>query len=190
MTYTLSDLAWVLKTLSDSGFKFVLIGSTVVDLELRVKKFEDDIDLFALEPSPLIEEDVYRSKAEEHGWTMSQTSLGTPKFIIRVPSGSEVVVEFYENIHDFYIPIELLDEAPYKSIGGVKVKTLRPEDYIVLKAKAGREIDIEDLRIIKEYIDSGKLRINERVLKKDISLMPEEDKPLIVRRLKSIGFRV
>ncbi len=190
MTYTLDDLAWILRVLQEEGFKFVVIGSTVLYLELRATKLEDDIDLFALEPSPLVEEDFYREKAYKHGWTLAQTVLGTPKFVVRTPSGAEVIVEFYENIHDFYIPPEILESAPTKRIRGVAVKVLRPEDYVVLKAKAGREVDMEDLRIVWEYVEEGKLKLNERIIKQDVEYLPEEDKPLVVRRLRSIGFRV
>ena len=59
-----------------------------------------------------------------------------------------------------------------------------------MKAKAAREPDIEDLRIVKEYIDSGKLRIDERIIKRDIELLPEEDRRFVVHKLRELGFKV
>ncbi len=190
MAYTLKDIAWLVKKLEEEGIRGVIIGSTVIDLELRRKSFEDDIDFFVLEPSPLIEEDRYREIAYRNNWQMSYTALGTPKFVIRLPSGEEVIIEFYENIHDFYVPLEVIENAPAKRISGTSVRVIRPEDYIVLKAKAAREPDIEDLRIVKEYIDSGKLRIDERIIKRDIELLPEEDKKFVIHKLRELGFRI
>ena len=190
MAYTLSDLAWLLSKLQEHGVKGVVVGSTVIELELRRKRFEDDVDVFALEPSPLIEEDFYRGIAEREGWEMSFTALGTPKLVAKLPSGEEVIVEFYENIHDYYIPLEILEQAPKKKIGKAEYRFIRPEDYIVLKAKAAREADIEDLRIVKEYIDEGKLRIDERIIKRDVELLPEEDRGFVVNKLRELGFRV
>ncbi len=190
MAYTLNDLAWLLGKLQEHGVKGVVVGSTVVELELRRKKFEDDVDLFVVEPSPLIEEDFYRGLAESEGWEISFTALGTPKLVAKLPSGEEAIVELYENIYDFYIPPEIIELAPKKRLGRVEARFIRLEDYIVLKAKAGRETDIEDLRIIKEYVDEGKLRIDDRIVKRDIELLPEEDRSFVVGKLRQLGFKV
>jgi len=190
MAYTVSDLAWLFRKLQQHGIRGVVVGSTVVELALRRKRFEDDVDIFALEPSPLVEEDRYREIASQEGWQVSQTALGTPKFIVKLPSGEEVIVEFYENIFDYYIPPEILEQAPRKSIGGVEVKLLRVEDYIVLKAKAARDTDIEDLRIVKEYVDEGKLKIDTRIVKRDIELLPEEERSFVVNKLREVGFQL
>ncbi|HID41120.1 MAG TPA: nucleotidyltransferase [Pyrodictium sp.] len=190
MAYSLKDLAWLLEKLQAKGVKGVVVGSTVIDLELRKRQFEDDIDIFVIEPSPLIEEDFYRGLAEEEGWQISYTALGTPKLVAKLPSGEEVVVELYENILDYYIPPEMLDNAPKKRIGKTEARFIRPEDYIVLKAKAAREADIEDLRIIREYIDEGKLRVDERIIKRDVELLPEDDRGFVVNKLRELGFRV
>jgi predicted nucleotidyltransferase len=90
---------------------------------------------------------------------------------------------------DFYIPPEILESAPTKRIKGVSIRLLRPEDYIVLKAKAARDTDIEDLRIIKEYIDERRLRIDERIIRSDLRLLPEEDRRIAESKLRDLGFR-
>ena len=190
MAYKLSDLAWLLGRLQEHGVRGVVVGSTVIELELRRKRFEDDVDIFALEPSPLVEEDFYRGIAEQEGWEMSYTALGTPKLVAKLPSGEEVIVEFYENIYDYYIPQEMLEEATKKRLGKVEYRFLRPEYYVVLKAKAAREADIEDLRIIREYIEEGKLKLDGRLIKRGVELLPEEDRGFVSKKLRELGFQV
>ncbi len=191
MAYTLQDLAWIMQKLQEHGINGVIIGSTVVELALRKKTFVDDIDVFALEPSPLIEEDHYSSVAASEGWGYSYTVVGTPKFIVRAPSsGEDVVVEFYENVMDFDVPNEMLARATTKKIGGVSIRLIKLEDYIVLKAKAARETDVEDLRIIKEYIDSGKLSIDKRLVKQALEWLPEEYRAIARSKLAETGILV
>ena len=188
MAYTLSDLAWLLERIQGHGVKGVIVGSTVVELALRRKKFEDDVDIFVLEPSPLVEEDFYRGLAEQEGWDVSYTALGTPKLVAKLPGGEEVIVELYENILDYYVPPEILEQAPKKKIGKTEARMIRPEDYVVLKAKAAREADIEDLRILKEYVDEGRLKLDQRIIKQDIGLLPEEDQGFVRNKLRELGF--
>ena len=188
MPYTLRDLAWVLGRLEEHGIKGVIVGSTIVELELRRREFVDDIDLFVKEPSPMLEEDKYTQIASEEKWGYSYTSLGTPKLVARTPRGSEVVVEFYENILDFYIPEEMLARAGSKKIEGRTIKLLKLEDYIVLKAKAARETDVEDLRIIREYVEERKLKVDEKALKQALEFLPEEDRSLALSKLRETGF--
>ena len=191
MAYSLRDLGWLLRRLEEEGVRGVVIGSTVVDLALGRKSFEDDVDIFALEPSPLIEEDTYRGIAERNGWEMSYTALGTPKLVARVPSGEEVVVEVYENVFDFYIPQGMLEDTVSEKLpGGAEARLLRPEYYAVLKAKAARAPDIEDLRILREYVEEGKLRLDEERIRKGLEMLPEEDRKLAVDKLRELGFRV
>ncbi len=189
MTYSLRDLAGIIEKLRSRGFRGVVIGSTVIQLYLGSRRLEDDVDFFAVEPSPLIEEDFYRGVAAEHGWGFSYTELGTPRIIARLPRG-EVILEFYENIHDFYIPEEMLRRAPVEKVSGTPIQHLLKEDYVALKAKAGRRKDIEDLKRIYSLYRSGRLKIDTRLLREALQLLPEEDSRLAAKRLKSIGFPV
>ncbi|MET1127918.1 MAG: nucleotidyltransferase [Thermoproteota archaeon] len=187
MSYTLSDLADVLFALKSRNVRGAIIGSTVVDLALRRREFEDDVDLFVLEPSPLIEEEFYRSLAEDLGWDLSYTVLGTPKLVAK-RGDIEIIVELYENIHDFFVPLEIIEAAPYKNLGGVETKVIRPEDYVVLKARAGRASDMEDLRVLREYVEEGKLQVDERMLLDRVKLFDEEDQKFILDKLRDLGF--
>jgi len=186
VTYSLEDLARVLKVLVDAGVRGVIIGSTVVQLEMRSRELAEDVDIFVEEPSPFIEEDFYRELARRHNWGLGQTWLGTPSLIARM-GDEEIVVELYENIYDFYVPPEVLQRAPKKNLRGVTFRVLRLEDYALLKAKAGRDEDMEDLEELATLVKSGEVKFDKRLVKESLQFFPEEDQPLMEKRLKKVG---
>lgn len=182
--FSLDDLAIIMGKIVEAGIESVVIGGTVVQLALRSKRFEGDLDLFALDPSPLLEEEVYRGLAEREGWGYSYTDLGTPRLLARIRR-VEVPVEFYENIHDFYVPMEILDGAAGIRVRGLRIKVIGVEDYLVLKARAGGERDLARLR---ELASNPRLRIDARRLRSRAGLFEEEQ--VILRRLRDAGFRI
>ncbi len=187
--YLVSDLVHVMKELFQRGVDAVVIGGTSVELAIKAQRLSGDLDLFPLNMSPLIEEDFYRALAEELGWGFGYTDLGTPRLVARVKSG-DLPVEFYENIHDFYIPPAILESATTKRISGVDVKVIQPEDYVVLKARAGGEEDLERLREISKLAARGKLKLNPRLIKRSLEYFPEDERSVIERRLKECSFKV
>ncbi len=176
--------ASALRALLDRGFRFTIIGGTVVELELGSKDLGDDVDLFGEEPSPLFEEE-YRAVAEELGWSIGQTWLGTPQLIARVGQ-EEIPIEFYENIHDFYVPSEMLERAIRIDVAGVRVKAVRLEDHIALKAHAGRSSDMERLKEIGRLAKRGKIRVDRKALEEAVSFFGDEAK-VVARRLREAG---
>jgi predicted nucleotidyltransferase len=104
------ELAAVVRALLDEGFKFTIIGGTVVEVELGSKDLGDDLDLFAEEPDVLVDEERYREVSERRGWVMGQTWLGTPRILVRI-GDVEVPVEFYDNLYDFYVPHSMIERA-------------------------------------------------------------------------------
>ncbi len=186
MAYSLEDLAEIMRVLNEAGVRAVIIGSTVVQLEERRKQLEEDIDLFVEEPSPFIEEEFYRELASRQGWGVGQTWLGTPSLIAR-RAGHDIIVELYENIYDFYVPPEVLERAPKKNIRGVEIRVLRLEDYALLKAKAGRDEDMEDLEELALLVKSGRVKFDKRLVRESIRFFPEEDQKLMEKRLKKVG---
>ncbi len=183
MTYTLNELAEVLGKLVNGGIRFVVIGDTVVQLALKTGEFDGDIDIFALEPSPLAEEEKYIRIAEKHGWGYGSTEIGTPRLIARTSRG-EIVIEVYENFMDIEIPYEILENARSINIKGVKIKLLRPEEYIVLKARQG-----VDLEKVSRYIKELK-KIDLKTILKTIKYYPDDEQELIKNRLRSIGLKI
>ncbi len=187
--YLVDDLVHVMKELSQRGVDAVIIGGTTVELAIKAQKLSGDLDLFPLNMSPLIEEDFYRALAEELGWGFGYTDLGTPRLVARVKSG-DLPVEFYENIHDFYVPPAMLESATTKRIGGVEVKVIQPEDYVVLKARAGGEEDLEKLKELSRLAAKGKLKLNPRLIRRSLEYFPEDERSVIERRLRDSSFKI
>ncbi len=189
MPYTLSSLVKVLKEIANLGYDYVIIGDTVVYLELRSKKFSGDLDLFITNTSPFMEEESIRSVAEERKWGFGFTDIGTPRLVINTDEG-DIVVEFYENIYDFYIPPEILSEAHKKKIKDIDVKLIHVEDYLLLKARAGAPEDYEKLVDIIGLLDKKGYKINQRILWRHLGFFPQDERNMIITRLKELGLRL
>ncbi|MEZ0290028.1 MAG: nucleotidyltransferase [Sulfolobales archaeon] len=187
MSYGLEDLEELFAYLSSLGVKIAIVGSTALQYHMGVRRFEEDLDLFVYEGSILDQEDRVRRDLSRKGWDIGSTELSTPKIIIR-RNEREIEVEIYENIYDLYIPIEMIERAREVKIGSSMVKILLPEQYIVLKARAGREKDLEDLRVISDMIREGRLRISTSIMREMISLF--EDERVILSRLRSVGIKI
>lgn len=190
MPYSVGCLAEVLSRLSSEGIKGVVIGSTAYALRLGVKELEDDVDLFATTFSPVFDEDVVSEVAGKIGCQLGSTEWGTPSLECALSSECVVLVELYENIHDFYVPSEMLEEAETLEIEGVEVRVLKIEDYVILKARAGREQDMETLNYISDLIKSKALRVDLKTLSERLYLFDEDERKLITRRLNTVSIRI
>ena len=180
MPYTLEELALVLSKLVDYGIDFVIIGDTVVQLALKKKELKGDVDLFVIKPSVIVDEQVFIDIAEKEKWLYTTTEAGTPKLIARVDD-KEIPIELYENIFDIYIPEEIISSAKSINVKGRKIRIIKPEEYLVLKAKQGVDIDK-----LASYIRDLK-HIDRKLLIKTINLMPDEERKVIIHRLKEAG---
>jgi len=189
MGYSKKSLAKVIAQLREHEIDGVIIGSTVYMLRLGFRELEDDVDLFTTSIMPSFDEDVVLNAAENLGCFLGQSEWGGPQLKCPV-NGEEVTVELHENIYDFYVPQEILDDAETLSIAGVNVKVIHVEDYLVLKAKAGRDQDLEDLRYLSDLIRSGKLKIRKELLRQRLSLFDEYESKLIIKRLKDSGISI
>lgn len=190
LQYSISCLADVLRKLGAGGISGVIIGSTVYALRLGASELEDDVDLFTTTISPVFNEDVVLEVAEEIGCQVGSTEWGTPSLECALSSECVIVVELYENIHDFYIPSEMLMEAETLEIEGVEVRALKIEDYIILKARAGREQDMETLSYISDLIRSKALKVDFKILSERLNLFNEDEQKLIMRRLSTAGIKI
>lgn len=180
MSYTLRDLAAVLGKLIDYGIDFVIIGDTVIQLALKKKELKGDIDLFVLKPSVIVDEQIFMEIAEREKWHYTTTEAGTPKLIARA-NDKEIPIELYENIFDIYIPEEIIRSAKAINLRGIKIRIIKPEEYLVLKAKQGVDIDK-----LSTYIKELK-HIDRKLLMKTINLVPDEERKAIIHRLREIG---
>ncbi len=186
MAYTIDDVREILRALVDEGLDGIIIGDTVLALALGRKNLEGDIDVFAVGFSPLFEEEKIRSIAEEHGWDVGTTDLGTPSIIARV-KGKTIVVELYENILDFYVPEDVIEESVDV---GLPMKAVSLEAYVLLKSRAGREEDDRDLAEIAELASKGKIKLDLAKIRRLLSVFPEEDLSTMVHRLRKAGINV
>jgi len=175
-----------MKKLSEAGLETVIIGGTTIELELRKKQFSGDLDLFPTNHFALIEEDLFRTFALEMGWEYGHTGLGTPKMVASGPK-SQVEIEFYDNIMDFYVPQEILDEAKAIELKGVKIRKISPEDYVVLKSRSEDPEAIDVIRGVKALADQKKISLNIRKIKERLELFPETDVPTMRGRLRQAG---
>jgi len=167
---------------------FVIIGDTVVDLCLKRKGTESDVDLFPLSISVITESDKIRELAYNKGWDYGSTPLDTPRLVIPI-NDDQLQVDFYENFQDFYVPKEIINSASERKIGKYDFKVIKLEDYILLKANAYREEDEDELKTLLYLVGEGKLTIDRDYLKKHVNLFEENSKS-IKDRLNMIGFKI
>ncbi|MEM4774904.1 MAG: nucleotidyltransferase [Sulfolobales archaeon] len=173
-------LSKMIDMLRAKGVDGVIIGSTSIELALKRDRFEGDIDLLVTSRSVLANYGVLEEVARSYGCTLGSTWLGTPSITCFI-NDEEVTADLYENMHDFYIPDEIVEDAIEYQVHGTRVKAVRPEDYVVLKAAAGRGEDLEALRKIGEAIRKRELKIDKRLVELRAELFSE--KKSILRRL-------
>jgi len=181
LSFSKRALARVLEKLSRRGVEFVIIGSTAVEIALGRDVFEGDLDLFVIEPSPIAHEDFYRGIAVEEGWEVGFTELGTIKFVASVEDEA-VEVELYENLMDFNIPEEVISNTKQVSLNSVKARAVYPEQYFVLKARQG--VDLEKVKYY--YRQLG--RLNSSMIESTLSYFNDESED-IAERLRSAGLK-
>ncbi|MEM0091615.1 MAG: nucleotidyltransferase [Saccharolobus sp.] len=177
----IGEVLYELQNLTD----FVIIGDTIIDITLRRKGTESDVDIFVLGISVLAEDDKIRDFAYERGWDYGRTPIDTPRLVVPIDN-DQLQIDLYENIQDFYVPKEILDNAINIKIGKHEFKSVKLEDYILLKANAFREEDEDELKTIAYLIGEGKLSIDKKYLKNNINIF-EENASSIKERLTSVG---
>ncbi len=173
-------LSRMIGLLRAEGIDGVVIGSTSVELALGRESFEGDVDLFVTSTSVLVNYSVLEELARSRGCILGSTWLGTPSITCFV-DGYEVTVDLYENLYDFYIPDEIIEGAVEYDVLGTSVRAVRPEDYVVLKAVAGRTEDLEALRSIGGLARSRRLKLDRELVESRARLF--SDAQVILRRL-------
>ena len=178
--FSANALGGMIELLRASGIEGVIIGSTSLELAMGSRVFEGDIDLLVTSTSVLANYSVLEEFVRERGCILGATWLGTPSVTCFVES-EEVLVDLYENVHDFYVPEEMIRDSVTYNVSGVEVRAIRPEDYIVLKAVAGREEDLETLRRIRDLVRGRKIRVDRRLIESRARLFAEAQ--AVLRRI-------
>ena len=166
-----------------------MIGNTCLNLALKQREFEDDIDLFVTSLSPLIDEDKIRESAYRNGWSVGFTELGTLSLVLNIEN-TDIKVDLYENIHDFYIPNEALDICKRRIVvEGTEINYVAVECWAVFKAKRGSNQDLFSLSKLKVFVDEGEIKLDLGLMRK-IAELYEDESRFIYDRLRALGFKV
>lgn len=185
MKFKRSELARIIKTLEDHGIRGVVIGDTSVQLYMNYDLLEGDIDLFTPDFSPLASRDVLEEVASRNGWELSYSEVGLPALVVPVEEGY-VVVELYENFMDIEVPPEILEDAVEYKLDTTRVRAVRPEYYLVLKARQGTDLD----KLAKYLVELKRKGLNLKLVEHALSLYPDEEQELICSRLRSLKLDV
>ncbi|AOL16178.1 nucleotidyltransferase [Sulfolobus sp. A20] len=180
----IGEILHELQSLTD----FVIIGDTILDLQLKRKGTDSDIDIFVLGISVLVDDDAIRDFAYQRGWDYGRTPIDTPRLFVPVDD-DQLQIDLYENIQDFFVPKEIIENAIDIKLGNYQFKTVRLEDYILLKANAFREEDEDELKTIVYLIGEGKLSVDKNYIREHIKLF-EENSESIKERLSYIGIKI
>lgn len=181
-------LVKVSKVLQENNVDFVLIGSMILPVVYKVPWNVHDIDLFILNKSTLLDSEFFENLANENDWDFGTTMHGLIYYEV-VIDGNVVRVDLMENILDIYIPKEMLSKAISVEINGIKVKSIKLEELIVLKAREATEESDEFLSKVAEMLADPEvnLKINKDRLKEIINYFPEEERESIARRIERSG---
>lgn len=164
---------------------FIIIGDTILDILLKRKGTESDVDIFPLSISAFADDDLIREFAYKQGWDYGRTPIDTPRLMVDIDD-QQLQIDLYDNIQDFYIPTQLIQHSTEIRLGEYDFKSVPIEGYIVLKANAYRDEDEDELKGIFYLIGENKLSID----KNKIFLLSqyfEENSKSILERLKGIG---
>lgn len=173
-------LAKILDLLGREGISGVLVGSTALQLAAGMQRFDGDVDLFVTSTSVLANLGIVEEFVRRYGCLLGSTWVGTPSITCYI-DGEEVIVDLYENMHDFYIPTEILEDSVEYEVQGVKVRAVRPEDYMVLKAVSSAIEDPDIVRSLREFLRSKKIKLSRKLIESRLQLF--EDPQAIMRRL-------
>lgn len=181
MKYKKSKLAEVFNVLNKKNIEAVIIGDTSVQLYLNYSELEGDLDLFTVDFSPISDREKLEEIAIEQGWELTTSEMGLPALVVPLEEGY-VVVEFYENYMDIEVPAKLLEDAIEYKIDSTKIKSIRPEYYLVLKARQGTDLDK-----LEKYINELKRKgLNLKLVEYAASLYPIDDQEVIYERLRGV----
>lgn len=174
--------------LSKRDIEHVLVGSAVLPLAYGIEYDPRDIDLFILNKSTVLDNELFEEIARENDWDLGTSDHGTIYYELIV-GGESVRVDLLENILDIYIPPEFFSETRKVAINGVEVASIGLEELLVLKAKiATKEAEEFINEVARMVLDKG-IGLNYGRIKALAELFPE-DAEGILKRLRRNGIYV
>lgn len=183
-------LVQVARALSDYEIDFALVGSAVLPLVYNIDYDPLDIDLFIINKSTILDYEIFEKIAQEREWDIGTTDHGTIYFELLV-AGELLKVDLLENILDIYIPSQIIDNTITISIDNIKIKSIRIEDLLVLKAKMATKDSEEFISMVARILADPKtnITINKNYIKQIIDLFQQE-KENIIDRLNKNGIYI
>jgi len=178
----------VSEELNKRGIEHVLIGSAILPLVYNIKYDPRDVDLFILNKSTVLDNELFEEIAKENDWDMGTSDHGTIYYELIV-GGDAVRVDLLENILDIYIPLDLFSDLKEVDLNGVKTRAIGLEELLVLKAKIATKEAEEFINEVARLVLEHDIRLNYNKIKKYASLYPE-DAEGILKRLRRNGIYV
>jgi Predicted nucleotidyltransferase len=178
----------VSEELNKRGIEHVLIGSAILPLVYNIKYDPRDVDLFILNKSTVLDNELFEEIAKENDWDMGTSDHGTIYYELIV-GGDAVRVDLLENILDIYIPLDLFSDLKGVDLNGVKTRAMGLEELLVLKAKIATKEAEEFINEVARLVLEHDIRLNYNKIKKYASLYPE-DVEGILKRLRRNGIYV
>ncbi|AAL63697.1 conserved hypothetical protein [Pyrobaculum aerophilum str. IM2] len=178
----------VAKSLNEKGVEFVLIGSAVLPFVYNIDYDPRDVDLFIINKSTVLDNELFEEIAEENDWDMGTSDHGTIYYELIV-EGEAVRVDLLENILDIYIPPELLADLKEVDIDGIKVKSIGLEQLLALKAKIATKEAEEFINEVARMVLERNIRVDYEKIKKYATAYPE-DAEGILKRLRRNGIYI
>ena len=183
-------LVQVADVLYGHGIDFVLIGSAILPLVYNIDYDPIDIDLFIINKSTILDYDIFEKIAQENEWDIGSTDHGTIYYEL-VVSGELLKIDLLENILDIYIHPQIVENPLTITINNTKIKSIKLEDLLVLKAKIATKDSEEFIAMIARLLADPRtnISIDKNYIKK-IADLYQQEKENIIDRLNKNGIYI
>jgi len=181
----------VAESLISHDVDFVLVGSAILPLIYGVQYDPKDVDIFVVNKSTIMDNELFENIAKERDWDIGTTEHGTIYYELII-GGESVRVDLVENILDIYIPPQIFNNVIYKDLNNIKIKSIRLEDLLVLKARAATkdaEVFINEMaRMISDVMSN--ITIDKGYIRSIVEYFPQDERESILNRLMKNGIYV
>lgn len=183
-------LVQVADVLYGHGIDFVLIGSAILPLVYNIDYDPVDIDLFIINKSTILDYDIFEKIAQENEWDIGSTDHGTIYYEL-VVSGELLKIDLLENILDIYIHPQIVENPLIITINNTKIKSIKLEDLLVLKAKIATKDSEEFIAMVARLLADPRtnISIDKNYIKK-IADLYQQEKENIIDRLNKNGIYI
>lgn len=183
-------LVQVADVLYGHGIDFVLIGSAILPLVYNIDYDPVDIDLFIINKSTILDYDIFEKIAQENEWDIGSTDHGTIYYEL-VVSGELLKIDLLENILDIYIHPQIVENPLTITINNTKIKSIKLEDLLVLKAKIATKDSEEFIAMVARLLADPRMNISiDKNYIKKIADLYQQEKENIIDRLNKNGIYI